>query len=96
MLEFLIVVAVFAFVLAIFTFLDMWGLNSDLKLFWLPNQIVNEWCKEHRVDKVEHCIIDIWTNIVLLPVMLVLLILNGITWVVIYSICLFAWAFRKR
>ena len=96
MIEFLIVVTVFAFVLAIFTFLDMWGTNSDLKLFWLPNQIVNEWCKEHRVGKVEHCIIDIWTNIVLLPVMIILLILNGVAWVVTYSICLLAWAFRKR
>jgi hypothetical protein len=96
MIEFLIVVAVFAFVLDISTFLDMWGTDSDLKLFWLPNQIVNEWCKDHLVGKVEHCIIDIWMNIVLLPTMLILLILNGVAWVVTYSICLFAWAFRKR
>ena len=96
MIEFLIVVAIFAFVLALFTFIEMWRADSDIKLFWLPNQIVNEWCKEHDIDKIGHFIIDIWMNIVLLPVMLILLAFNGLAWGCIYSVCIFAWVFRKR
>lgn len=92
----LIVFSFISIITAISCFIEMWGDNSELKLWWLPNQLVNSWCQKQQINKVGHFIADIFINILLLPMMIVLLILNGIVWGLIYSICIFAWIFRKR
>jgi hypothetical protein len=93
----LIVISIVSIFLGGYFYSQIWSYGSNLKLWWLPNQIVNEWLEEKRIyNNTLHFIIDIWMNIILLPAMLIVLILHLITFGFLYSFCFFIWLVNKK
>ena len=70
--------------------------DSDVKLFWLPNHIIKEWCDEYNVNKIEHCIADIVMNLLLGPATLLAIAIVGFCAIPVLIVTLFIWLFRKR
>ena len=66
------------------------------ELFWLPNKLSAEWCKEKRINKIGQFIVDILLNIIMLPTMILAVAIIGLFYIFMIFIMFFAWVFRKR
>ena len=93
---FLFIWAFISTIFGFFIFFELWDYNSDLKLWWLPQQLSKEWCREHEVGNICYIILSIVINIILFPAMLIVLFLNGFIWSSIYFFCFIVWVFRKK